>query len=382
MLVRNTFTNDTRVEREARTLADAGYPVTIIADGAPGLPTDEQRDGATVRRVARRGPNLPLLRFVAHHWRLMAALRRTRPEILHAHDADALQSVGPVASRLGIPFVYDSHELWLGRTARGRSRLYDFLNRLWYRWVEGRYVPRASLVVVASPGLGPELERRYGVSGVASVPNYPAEATEVAPRDLRGLLPAGAIPVEVPLVLYLGGVMPHRGLEELIAAVAELPEAHLVCLGAGGGSTEAIDAEIRRMNLGGRAHLVPPVPSEEVVPYAASATIGVSIIQPASLSYRLALPNKLFQYMAAGIPVVASDFPDVRQVVEGSGAGIVVDPADPDAVAAAIRCLIEDPELARSMGAAGRRAVSERFNWQTSAETLLRGYRAIGTAGR
>ena len=115
------------------------------------------------------------------------------------------------------------------------------------------------------------------------------------------------------------------------------------------------------------------------MPYAASATVGVSIVQPASLSYRLALPNKLFQYMAAGIPVVASDFPDVRQVVEGSGAGVVVDPVDPRAVAAAIRRLIDDPTLARSMGSAGHRAVRERFNWQQSAQELLRGYDAIAT---
>lgn len=380
MLVRNAFTNDTRVEREARTLSDAGYEVTIVADGREGLPPTERRAGAAVYRVARRGPNVPLLRFVAHRWRLEAALRRTRPEILHAHDADALQSVGPVASRLRIPFVYDSHELWLGRTARGRSRPYDAINRLWYRWVEGRYVPRAALVMVANPGVGPELERRYRIAEVAIVPNYPAEATEVVPRDLRDLPSGHRIPADAPLVLYVGGLMPHRGLEQLIVAMAELPDAHLVCLGAGGGSTAEIERELERRGIAARAHLIPPVPSAEVVPYAASATIGVSIVQPASLSYRLALPNKLFQYMAAGIPVVASDFPDVRRVLEGSGAGIVVDPENPRAVAAAIRRLIDDPALARGMGAAGRLAVRDRFNWQTSAQELLRGYRAIEAA--
>jgi glycosyltransferase involved in cell wall biosynthesis len=380
MLVRNSFTNDTRVEREARTLVDAGYRVTIIADAGPGLPRTEQRAGATVHRVARRGPRLPLLRFVAHRWRLEAALRRTRPEILHAHDADALQSVGPVAGRLRVPFVYDSHELWLGRTARGRSRLYDTLNRLWYRWVEGRYVPRAALVMVANPGVGPELERRYGIAEVAIVPNYPVEAGEVAPCDLRKLPGGESIPADAPIVLYVGGIMPYRGVEQLVAAMVELPDAHLVCLGAGGGSTPEIVEEIGRAGIAGRAHLIAPVPSEQVVPYAASATVGISIVQPASLSYRLALPNKLFQYMAAGVPVVASDFPDVRSVVEGSGAGVVVDPTDPHAVAAAIRRLIDDPELAQSMGAAGRRAVAERFNWATSAQELLRGYRAIDAA--
>ena len=274
MLVRNPFTNDTRVEREARTLADAGYRVTIIADAGPGLPRTDQRAGATVHRIARRGPDLPLLRFFAHRWRLEAALRRTRPEILHAHDADALQSVGPVAARMRIPFVYDSHELWLGRTPRGRSRLYDLLNRLWYRWVEGRYVPRAAFVMVANPGVAPELERRYGIGGVAIVPNYPVDRRD---RPAEPARPAGCRgdPGERSVVLYVGGIMAHRGVEELLDAVTGLPDAHLVCLGAGGGITSTIEDEIRRRGLVDRVHLIRPVPSEEVVPYAASATVGV-----------------------------------------------------------------------------------------------------------
>ena len=380
MLVRNPFTNDTRVEREARTLTRAGYQVTVVADAAPGLPLRDERDGVVVRRVPRRGLNLPGLRFLAHAHRLRRAVERTGADIVHAHDADALQSAGPAARRLGAALVYDSHELWLGRTARGRSRLYDLLNRAWYGWVERRHVPRAGLVMVANPGVAPELERRYGIRGVRVVPNYPVEEGAVEARELRTLPEAAAIPVEAPIVLYLGVVMAHRGVEELVAAMARLPGAHLVCLGAGGGHVDVIRAGVERLAIPDRVHFVPPVPSEQVVPYAASATIGVSIVQPASLSYRLALPNKLFQYMAASLPVVASDFPDVREVVEGSGAGVVVDPADVEAVAAAIGDLLRDPPRARRLGEAGRKAVADRFNWRTSAAELLRGYDAIGAA--
>ena len=377
MLVRNPFTNDTRVEREAKTLTDAGYRVTVVADAGPGLPAAEDREGIRVRRVPRRGPNFPGLRFAAHVMRLRSAVMATRPDIVHAHDADALQSAGPAAGGLGVPLVYDSHELWLGRTTRGRSRVYDLLNRAWYWLVERWYVPRAALVMVANPGVAPELERRYGISGVRVVPNYPVEESDGDARDLRELI-GDAIPDGAPIVLYLGALMAHRGAEELVAALATVPDAHLVCLGAAGPHVPVIEAEAARHGVSARVHLVPPVPSAEVVPYARSATIGVSIVQPASLSYRLALPNKLFQYMAAGLPVVASDFPDVRAVVEGSAAGIVVDPTDVEAVGDALRTLLADPAGARAMGDAGRRAVAERFNWRRSAQELLSGYEPLG----
>ena len=380
MLVRNPFTNDTRVEREARTLTEAGYRVTVVADAAPGLPAAEERDGLTVRRVPRGGPAIPGLRFVAHVWRLRRAVERTKPDVVHAHDADALQSAGPAAARLGVPLVYDSHELWLGRTARGRSRVYDLLNRAWYGLVERRYARRAALVLVANPGVAPELERRYGIRGVRHVANYPVEAEPVTARDLRSLAGAASVPEEAPIVLYLGAVMAHRGVEEVVRALADVAGAHLVCLGAAGSHLDVVRAEVARLGLGERVHLVPPVPSAEVVPYAGSASVGVSLVQPASLSYRLALPNKLFQYMAAGLPVLASDFPDVRAVVESSGAGIVVDPTDVAAVARALRELLADPARARAMGDAGRHAVRERFNWAEAAAELLRGYRGLPVA--
>jgi len=120
MLVRNRYTHDTRVEKEAATLRAAGYDVVVIADAAPGLAEHEERDGTEVHRVARRGPRIPGLSFALHEWRLGRLLTELRPDILHAHDSNALLPVAVAARRLRRPFVYDAHDLWLHRPRRQR----------------------------------------------------------------------------------------------------------------------------------------------------------------------------------------------------------------------------------------------------------------------
>ena len=379
MLVRNPYTNDSRVEKEAMTLRAAGHAVTVVADHAVGLPEREVRDGIEVRRVRRARMPIPGLRFLAHEWRLSRVLLRLRPSILHAHDSNALVPVALAARRLGRPFVYDAHDLWLHRPRRQRSRLYHSLQNAYYRVVEGILIPRAAAAITVSPPIARHLERAYRLRRVELVPNYPW-ADEVAhSRTARPLRSLAAIPAGVPVVLYLGGLMEGRGIEHLVRAMVDVPGAHLVLLGDGH-QAPALAAQATRLGIGGRVHVAAPVPPGDVVATAASATIGVSPIVPSCLNYRYSLPNKLFQYMGAGIPVVASDFPQVREVVIGAEAGLVVDTSRPERIAAAINELLSDPERARDMGAGGRDAVLERYTWSTSADALLAVYRRIGQA--
>jgi glycosyltransferase involved in cell wall biosynthesis len=170
--------------------------------------------------------------------------------------------------------------------------------------------------------------------------------------------------------------MAERGIEQLVRAMPQLAAAHLVLLGSGG-LAPAIRALASQLGVGDRVHLLAPVPSGKVVAYAASASIGVSPIIPSCLNYRYSLPNKLFQYMAAGIPVVASDFEQVREVVDGSDAGLTVDTTNPGAIAAALRTLLADPATRTRMGNNGRAAIASEYNWDRSAKALLGVYRSV-----
>ncbi len=377
MLVRNAYTHDSRVEKECRTLVAAGYRVTVVADGAAGLPEREKGPGGEhVVRVARRGPPVPGIRFVVHELRLTRHLLGLGPDILHAHDSNALLPVALAARRLRVPFVYDAHDLWLGRPRRERGRLAFALNQFWYGLLERLTIPRAAATLTVSPPIVRHLRRRYGLPRVDLVANYPDGGPPATPRDLRDLPGGEGLLPGRPIVLYLGGLMGERGLETLVDAMTMTDHPQLVLLGDGQ-LAEQLRARAAASGIGERVHLIPPVPPDDVVAYAASADLGVSPIVPSCLNYRYSLPNKLFQYMAAGIPVVASDFPQVREVVEGSRAGLVADTTDPAAVAAAIERILADPDEANRMGERGRSAVSQRYHWGASAQRLLEIYAAL-----
>ena len=369
MLVRNSFQHDSRVEKEARTLVDVGYEVTVVAERAAGLPARETRDGYEVVRVSRPLRRLPFLRFFAYRNRFVRALLGTRPDILHAHDTNALEPVAWVARRLRIPFVYDGHELWLGQTRRGRPLMYWWAFLAYYRYIESRFLKRAAAWVTVSPPIARHLEQVSRLPRVEVVANYPELRGDGTRREIRELPGGEAIPTAAPIVLYLGALMPGRGLHELITAIRDVPEAHLVMLGRGGEEV-ALRRRIAELGIGDRVHIIEPVPPDQVVEYARSATIGVSPGLPVSLSYEYSLPNKLFECMAAGLPVVASDFEQVRDVVVATGAGVTVDTRHPAEIARALREILDDPATASRMGRNAATAAAERFNWAAAADVL------------
>lgn len=376
MLLLNPFTHDSRVEKEAATLVDAGYRISVVALAADGLPTRELRAGVDVIRV-RRPAWPPMLRFFLVRRRMARVVLRLRPDAIHAHDTETLDIAGRAATELDIPIIFDSHELWLERVRRGRSSAYATLTRRYFARVERHWLPRAAARITVSEPIAEHLRRRYGVTDVVILPNYPIPIEPPDPPwQLRRLPGATGVPADAPIVLFIGNATEGRGIEDLMAAMETLPDAHLVLLGAAD-QEGYVRPLARGHHLEARVHVTPRVPTEHVVAYAASATVGMAAIPPVSLSYRYSLPNKLFQCMQAGLPVVASDFPQVRQVVEESGAGLTVDPLDPQAIAAAIRTYLDDPPRRQADGARGRLAVRERFNWTAVAPRLVEVYRRL-----
>ncbi|MGH8855476.1 MAG: glycosyltransferase, partial [Telluria sp.] len=174
---------------------------------------------------------------------------------------------------------------------------------------------------------------------------------------------------------YVGSISAIRGVRELVRACALLRTPARLAL-AGGFAEPALEAEVKGLPGWDRVDPLGHLDRSGVAGVMARAFAGLVTLLPTA-SYREALPVKMFEYMAAGIPVIASDFPLWRTIVEGSRCGLCVDPGNPTAIAAAIDQLASHPHLASEMGANGRRAVFERFNWDKEADKLIAFYADI-----
>jgi glycosyltransferase involved in cell wall biosynthesis len=370
MLLHKSVVNDSRVRREARALAEAGYAVTVVEldRGARGSLDGFGRASAAPPAWVRR-------RLPFHAYRLLfaaaflARILRLRPDVVHAHDA-AMLLPGIVGARLtGAELVYDSHELATGVPYRdgGWARFVAAIERL--------AVPRAALVVTVSDGIAERLQARYGLrrrpTVVRNVCALPAGAPDGRLRSELGIGDGG-------LVLHQGATATGRGCDVLVAAMRDVPGAHLVFLGDEGepGSADELRRLARAEGVAERVHFRPAVPLERLLALTAEADVGVSLLQDTCENHRLALPNKVFEYVAAGVPIVAGDLPEGRRLIDAHGIGWTVDPRRPDAVAAALRTALAargDPALGERL-----RVAADRLSWANERRRLEGAYERLG----
>jgi glycosyltransferase involved in cell wall biosynthesis len=338
MLLHKSVEHDSRVRREAMALAGAGHDVTVLELTA--VPAGARLDGFARQSVSppewmRRRLPFHLYRLAFLLW-FMKGLARLKPDVVHAHDA-AMLLPGILGARLtGAMLVYDSHELATSVPYRERS----------WAWfvgaIERLVVPRCAAVITVSDGIATRLRERYRL---ARTPTVVRNVTALRAQGQGMLRERLGIDEHTPLVLHQGAPAPARGCELLVAAVAKLPGVWLAFLGdPEPGYETVLREEIKRNGLRERVKLLASVPLAELLAHTAEADVGVTLLQDTCENHRLALPNKLFEYISAGIPVVASDLPETRRLVERYGVGWCAAPGDLGSLTRALSCALDARE--------------------------------------
>src|SRR6188472_102016 len=370
MLLHKSVEHDSRVRRAARALAESGHEVTVLHLPRARGELDGELDGFAVLSVTppawvRRSLPAILYRLVFFS-AFVAALCRLRPDAIHAHDSAMLAPGWFGARATGAMLVYDSHEYAVGVPYRERAwaALVAALERL--------FVPRSDLVVTVSEGIAERLEQRYRLRRrPVVVRNFPAPRAYDADFNCGDLRADLGLAVDAELVLHLGAAALDRGCETLVRSTARMPaEVNLLFLGADPLYAARLGEIAAGLGIGDRVHFRPPVAVGQILAHARQASVGVSLLEDTCENHRLALPNKVFEYLAAGVPVVASDLPELRRTLASQPAAVLADPTDELAIASALRTAMNGP----------RPALPSPFEWSAEAARLTAAYAGLDGA--
>lgn len=345
--------------KECTSLSAAGYDVYLIV--ADGLGLDTTSSG--VRRLDIGKQSGRIQRMLIQPWRMLRAAFKIRADVYHLHEPELLLIALPLKWS-GAKVVYDSHED-TPRAILSRDWINPFLRKLvssTFELFENFVTSRISAVVGATPHISlrfSNINKR-----AVTVNNYP----------LQSELPDFVMPLRINRSLcYIGSISKSRGVFEMINAVDPL-DAQLILVGWF--ESEQVELNAKKLNGWSKIDYRGTVNRSEVHEIMSRSSIGLVIFHPEP-NHVNAQPNKLFEYMSARLPIIASDFPLWREVIEGNDCGLCVDPMNPSAISEAINLLLTNPERVKKFGDNGYRAVQEKYNWGIEEQKLLTLYNEL-----
>ncbi len=301
-------------------------------------------------------------------------------DLVYANDYPTLSPAARIARARGARLAYDSHEIYLATVNQFYpsvarfpksfifSLLVDLARRIGGRH-EQRLIREVDLFVTTNESYASYFRSTYGREQVDVIRNCPETVKSVPSRnrirDALGLSPGDRV------VLYQGMMNSGRGLSQLVLSAEHLDERMRIILLGDGPLRETLLTLVRDRNLSERVRFLDAVPQEHLVAWTAGGDLGMLVLEAINESKRLASANKLFEYMAAGIPMLVSDLPENRRVVDECDSGFLLPDTSPEAIAASIMAVFQDPDEMRRRGENGRRAHLQRYNWEVEKVRLL-----------
>lgn len=354
---------DTRIRvKEVASLAAAlDLPVELFVQDGLG---DEwvEEPGFWIRDTGER-PKGRLARITIGAWRMFRAVRKAKPKVAHFHDPE-LMVIAFALKFLGIHVIYDMHEN-LPKQIQNKTYispalkyflgpLISSLEAVAFRIFDAS-VPAATSIQVRLPEHKAVLLRNYPILDEMLQENP-------TPGDQRMLA-----------FTYVGGLTRIRGVHEMATAIGLTKHKGSTLHLAGTFQPMELEKTIRDVAQPSRVILHGLVGRKEVAALLNNTRAGLAVLHPTQ-THVDGLPTKFFEYMAAGIPIIASDFPVWRKMVDDVGCGLLVDPLDPQAIAQAMDYIVDNPEEAAEMGMRGLRAAKTTYNWHTEVQALIQFY--------
>lgn len=430
MFVWNYFTYDARVMRECSTLAKNGNDVTLIALHNASDKNNAEREEKNGFKIIRVNKGIP---FVNKGYRLLARViknkkalalslalyvafvalmlafclpvaiislvlgvllalsialkapkhlanlgavlrmikqgRRTNADIYHANDLNTMPQAYACAKlfrrkKNRKKIVYDSHEVQTSRTGYGKG-IYT---------IEKFFIKKADKIFCENNTRAKYMADLYKMDLPTPVYNYPEyfDLKNSQPTDLRSQL---NIPEDCPILLYQGGIQYGRGLDVLVKAIPHIKKGVVVFIGDGKFKPELLRL-IKQYGVEDRVRLMGMVPLAELSGYTLNAYLGFQILNNVCFNHYSAASNKLFEYIMAGVPVIAADFPEFRSVIESHKVGLLVDSHDHRSIADAVNYLV-DNEGFRDMLSRNCYEAAKKLNWNTHEDKFIDEYAKI-----
>jgi len=360
---------DYRVHKICQSLHQEGYRVLLIGRHHPLSPEIRTRDYPTVRlKTLFRSTFLFYLEF---NIRLFIRLLREKPAILLGNDLDVMPATLLAARIKKTPVVYDTHEFFLGMAGMDRKPV----RRAVWKWIESRTFSRLKHIYTVSDSIG-NLYRKIYLKKVLTVRNLPLRNsgdTELSRPEKSWINSVdNKIPDNRHILIFQGaGINESRGAEELVYSMLflEADKYHLVIVG-GGDVMIKLERIIEQNYLASKVTLNPKVPFSVLGHFTRKAHIGISIDKGSVLNHRYSLPNKLFEYLHAGIPVLASRLTEQEKIIKQYDVGTFIENHQPEHIAERIRAVFSDPETMERWKRNCCR-VKEELNWENESKKLI-----------
>lgn len=351
---------DVRIfHKQCCSLAKSNVEVTLLVSDGKG---NEIREGVRIIDIGP-APRNRLYRIIKQPRTALHFIHEIAPQIVHFHDPELL-SLGVRLARDGLTVIYDAHEdvprqiitkQWIPAILR------PWVSRL-FETYENWHVKRLSAVITSTP----HIEARFSSQGIPSltIANYPTTYELHSETALKTR--------STNAICYVGSIARTRGAVQLVRALEKLPGVTLLLCGPM--EDAALGQELRALPGWSQVEYMGEVDRAGVKRVLATASVGMVTLLPLP-SYQAALPIKMFEYMSAGLPIVASSFPLWIDIINEADCGLCVDPTDSEAIATTVNLLLNDPVLCRHFGENGKKSIQKNYNWSKEEQRLIGAYR-------